>query len=124
MRISAIAATLHSGPRVTVLIDAENVRRSRWPNLSREDLVVRARAWAASNRKQLVVVFDGPPPERAPDLAAGEPSADDWLAAHAAEHIPYWLVTSDRGLRRRAGGRAERVVGGGAFLGLLDAEDG
>jgi hypothetical protein len=104
----------------TVLVDAENVRRSRWPNLTREQLVRAARGWAGANGKQLLVVFDGQPPEAAPDLVAGEPSADDWLAAHAAEHAPYWLVTSDRELRRRAGAAAERIVGGGTFLQQID----
>jgi hypothetical protein len=102
--------------RVTVLVDAENVRRSRWPNLSKRELVERARDWADEQGVDVVVVFDGPAPEDAPDLVAGEPSADDWLATHAAELAPYWLVTSDRELRRRAGTRAERIVGGGAFL--------
>jgi len=73
----------------TVLVDAENVRRSRWPNLTRDELVRRARDWARESGKQLVVVFDGQPPERARDLVGGEPSADDWLAAHALEHVPY-----------------------------------
>jgi hypothetical protein len=103
----------------TVLVDAENVRRSRWPNLSKDELGVRCRAWAATEGKALLVVFDGPPPEDASDLVAGVPTADDWLAAHAAEHAPFWLVTSDRELRRRAGTQAERVIGGGAFLALL-----
>jgi hypothetical protein len=107
--------------RVTVLVDAENVRRSRWPNLSRRELVERARAWAEREGVALVVVFDGPPPERAPDLVAGEPTADDWLAAHAREHGPYRLVTSDRELRRRAGGDAEEIVGGGTFLARIAA---
>jgi hypothetical protein len=105
--------------RETVLVDAENVRRSRWPNLTREELVQRAREWARANDKRLVVVFDGPPFERAPDLVAGEPSADDWLAAQASEYVPYWLVTSDRGLRERAGGAAERIIGGGTFLEMI-----
>ena len=105
--------------RPTVLVDAENVRRSRWPNLSREKLVSRARDWARRNDKELLVVFDGPPPERAPDLVGGEPTADDWLAEHAAEYAPYWLVTSDRVLRERAGGAAERLIGGGTFLDLI-----
>jgi hypothetical protein len=100
---------------VTVLIDAENVRRSRWPNLSREELVERARAWSVATRHGVLVVFDGLPPEEAPDLV-GAASADDWLAEHAAEWEPYWLVTSDRELRRRAGGGADRVIGGGAFV--------
>jgi hypothetical protein len=99
-----------------VLVDAENVRRSRWPNLSKQELVERARAWARERDVAVVVVFDGPPPEPAPDLVGAEPSADDWLAAHAAEFIPYELVTSDRELRARAGTQAERIVGGGAFL--------
>jgi hypothetical protein len=34
----------------------------------------------------------------------------------AALDGPYWLVTSDRGLRERAGGGADRVIGGGGFL--------
>jgi hypothetical protein len=107
-------------PRVTtVLVDAENVRRSRWPNLSKAELVAESRAWAEREGMALVVVFDGPPPADAADLVAGLPTADDWLAAHAADHEPYWLVTSDRELRRRAGTGAERVLGGGTFLALL-----
>jgi hypothetical protein len=46
----------------------------------------------------------------------GEESADDRIARETAQlEGPYWLVTSDRGLRERAGGRAERVLGGGSF---------
>ena len=104
-----------------MLVDAENVRRSRWPNLSREELVARCRAWAQPEGLALLVVCDGRPPEDAPDLVAGEPSADDWLAEHAGDYSPYWLVTSDRELRRCAGEGAERLVGGGAFLELLRA---
>src|SRR5437667_10182982 len=102
------------GTRVTVLVDAENVRRSRWPNLSREKLVERSRAWAHENDKNPLVIFDGRPPEDAPDLVRGEPTADDWLAEHAPEYVPYWLVTSDRELRRRAGRQADRSARGGA----------
>ncbi|HET8873400.1 MAG TPA: hypothetical protein VFM83_06900 [Gaiellaceae bacterium] len=47
----------------------------------------------------------------------GEQTADDLIAQAAAEvEGPYWLVTSDRGLRERAGKRAERVIGGGSFV--------
>jgi hypothetical protein len=105
--------------RTTVLVDAENVRRSFWPNLSRGELVRRAREWARANGKGLIVVFDGAPFEPAPDLVCGEPSADEWLAVHASEYVPYWLVTSDRELRDRVGGAAERIVGGGSFLELI-----
>jgi hypothetical protein len=107
-----------------VLVDAENVRRSRWPNLSPEQLVARCRAWAEAGGFRLLVVFDGPPPEEAGDVTGtADESADDRIvelaARLAASGEPYWLVTSDRELRQRAGGAAERVVGGGAFLGEL-----
>jgi hypothetical protein len=115
-----LSRTPCNAPRVTtVLVDAENVRRSRWPNLSKDELVARCRAWATKEGVEVLVVFDGPPPEEAPDLVAGLPTADDWLAAHADEHAPYWLVTSDRELRLRAGAAAERLIGGGTFLALL-----
>ena len=99
-----------------MIVDAENVRRSRWPNLEREELVHRVRRWAGENDVDHVIVFDGPPPEQAPDLVAGHPTADDWIAENAWQYEPYWLVTSDRGLRDRAGGGADRIVGGGGFL--------
>jgi hypothetical protein len=109
-----------------VLVDAENVRRSRWPNLSPSQLVSRSRAWAAREGADLLVVFDGPPPEDAEDVTGTTTeSADDRIAALAgdlaAEHRRYWLVTSDRELRQRAGGAAERVVGGGSFVRALCA---
>jgi hypothetical protein len=103
-----------------VVVDAENVRRSTWPNLSREALVKRAREWAARESHELVIVFDGDPPADAPDLA-GAPHADDLVAEIVcdAHDGPVWVVTSDRELRRRVGDRAERLVGGGTFVRLL-----
>lgn len=99
-----------------VVIDAENVRRSRWPNLSREELVRRARAWGAREGHDLLVVFDGDPPEEAPDLV-GSRNADDAIVELAAGFdSPWWLVTSDRGLRGRVGDASQRVLGGGAFV--------
>jgi hypothetical protein len=108
----------------TVIVDAENVRRSRWPNLSQRELVDRARAWAAAEGIELVVVFDGPPPEDAEDVVGTDREpADDRIAELAAGLTAagerYWLVTSDRGLRARAGGQAERTIGGGSFLAAL-----
>jgi hypothetical protein len=101
-----------------VVVDAENVRRSTWPNLSQEQLVARARSWAERERHELLIVFDGEPPEEAPDLvASGRRSADDVIAELPGE---LWLVSSDRELRARVGRRAARVVGGGAFLRSLD----
>ena len=89
----------------TVLVDAENVRRSRWPNVSPHELEESARAWATKHGHEIVLVWEKP----------GE-TADDWIARHARDHRPYWLVTSDRELRERAGADAERVIGGGSFL--------
>jgi hypothetical protein len=105
--------------RVTVLVDAENVRRSRWPNLSRAELVARTRAWSAATGRLALLVFDGEAPVEGDDVVSAHGSADDWLASHAEDYAPYWLVTSDRELRDRAGARAERTIGGGAFLAEL-----
>ena len=100
-----------------VVVDAENVRRSAWPNLSRDDLVSRARAWAEREGAELLIVFDGDAPEDAPDLVgSGRRSADDLIAELDG---PFWLASSDRELRERVGPRAERFVGGGSFLAEL-----
>jgi hypothetical protein len=91
--------------RLTVFVDAENVRRSQWPNLGRDELVELVEAWGEREGVEPVVVFEG------------RETADDRIARDAAElDGPYWLVTSDRGLRERAGRRAERVIGGGTFV--------
>ncbi len=100
--------------RRRIVVDAENVRRSAWPNLSKEQLVERSRAWAEGQDLDLLVVFDGPPPGDASDLiGSGSRSADDVIAELPGQ---FWLVTSDRALRERVGDRAERVLGGGSFL--------
>jgi hypothetical protein len=97
-----------------VVIDAENVRRSTWPNLSKEELVTRARVWAKRQGVPILIVFDGPPPEDAPDLiGSGWRTADDVIAELEG---PFWLVSSDRGLRERVRDRAEKMIGGGSFL--------
>jgi hypothetical protein len=109
-----------------VLIDARNVQRSIWPNLSDAELVRLAERWAAVHGKKAVTVFDGRAPQGA--IGTGPESADDWLAREAARLTevgePFWLVTSDRELRERAGAGADEVIGGGGFVreltGLLD----
>jgi hypothetical protein len=87
-----------------VFVDAENVRRSAWPNVSREQLVRLVDEWARREGVEARLVFEG------------KETADDRIAREASELDGYWLVTSDRGLRERAGARAERVIGGGSFL--------
>jgi hypothetical protein len=102
---------------ITVLIDARNVQRSLWPNIPDEELVELAERWAGDQGHQAVIVFDGSAPEGA--IGTGGESADDWLTREAARledaGEAFWLVTSDRELRDRAGGPAERVIGGGGF---------
>jgi hypothetical protein len=99
-----------------VVIDAENVRRSLWPNMPREELVRRARQWAGREGHELVIVFDGEPPEDAPDLV-GSRNADDRIVELARSlDDPWWLVSSDRELRERVGDAPVRVVGGGSFV--------
>jgi hypothetical protein len=112
---------------VLYLVDAPNVRRSLWPNLSPEAFVERLAAWASRERVDAVAVFDGPAPAAVAGVevvGTADESADDWITRRAAALAePFVLVTSDRELRRRAGGRAERIVGGGAFARELTRAD-
>jgi predicted RNA-binding protein with PIN domain len=116
-------------PALTVLVDARNVLRSQWPNIPEQELVDLCRSWAEARSVRVVVTFDREAPggligeeELSPHcrlVGTGVESADDWLVRTAAElraaDQPFWLVTSDRDLRRRVGERAENVVGGGTF---------
>jgi rRNA-processing protein FCF1 len=94
-----------------VLIDGENVRRSRWPNVSRGELERLVADWAVRERHDARVVWEG-----------GE-SADDTIAREAArlrdKGHEVWVATSDRELRRRAD--AQRTIGGRSFLEELGA---
>ncbi|HEY2936537.1 MAG TPA: hypothetical protein VGJ25_08045 [Gaiellaceae bacterium] len=109
---------------VTVLVDARNVLRSVWPNMPEQEVVEASRRWAAERGAEAEVVFDGRAP--AGGIGTGCESADDWIARRAAElagaGTPYWLVTSDRELRERGGGAAERVIGGGSFVRELQTQ--
>jgi predicted RNA-binding protein with PIN domain len=98
-----------------VLVDGRNVMRSRWPNVAEAELVERVQQWAEGEGVEAVIVFDGNAPEGA--IGTKGETADDWITREAAGlEGSYWLVTSDRELRERAGERAERIVGGGTFL--------
>jgi hypothetical protein len=101
---------------VTVIVDGENVRRSVWPNIGEGRLVELVREWAEREGVEPLVVFDGRAPVEAGDVVGtGRETADDWIVREAKSYAPYWLVTSDRELRARVGGGAERVLGGGSF---------
>jgi predicted RNA-binding protein with PIN domain len=112
---------------VIVLVDAPNVRRSLWPNLSPERLVELLASWAAEQGVDVIAVFDGRAPEPVAGIeivGTGSESADDWITTRVAGlSEPFMLVTSDRELRERAGGDAERVIGGGAFARELTRSD-
>ena len=45
-------------PRPTVLVDAENVRRSIWPNISKDELITLTEDWARENGVDARVVFE------------------------------------------------------------------
>ena len=97
-----------------MLVDAENVRRSRWPNIAGKELVELCGAWAMREGVEIEVVFE--PPRGTADEVIARRARD-----LAREGSAYWLVTSDRSLRALVGPRAERVIGGGAFVELLRA---
>jgi predicted RNA-binding protein with PIN domain len=106
-----------------VLVDAENVRRSLWPNIEPAELVDLSRRWSREQGHEVEIVFDGRAPEGA--IGSGGETADAWLIRRAAELTergePYWLVTSDRALRAEADSGAERTLGGGSFARELAA---
>ena len=88
----------------TVLVDAENVRRSLWPNMPGEELMERSAAWGKYEGHDVQVVWEG------------SESGDDQIARLVKElEPPVWVVTSDRGLRDRVRDHAERIIGGGSF---------
>jgi len=91
-------------PVATVLVDAENVRRSVWPNIPKDELAELCAAWGGANGHDVVVVWEG------------KESADDRIAREVTElDAPVWVVTSDRVLRERVRDHTERVIGGGSF---------
>jgi hypothetical protein len=88
----------------TVLVDAENVRRSLWPNMPGEELVERSKAWGRQEGHEVQVVWEG------------SESGDDQIARLVGElEPPVWVVTSDRGLRDRVRDQTDRIIGGGSF---------
>jgi rRNA-processing protein FCF1 len=88
----------------TVLVDAENVRRSVWPNIPRAELERLCAAWAERDGHDAILVWEG------------SETADDRIAREAGELTqPVWVVTSDRELRERVAGAVERIIGGGTF---------
>jgi uncharacterized protein YaiI (UPF0178 family) len=92
----------------TVLVDAENVRRSVWPNIARTELEERCLDWGRQEGHEVIVVWEGA--ETADDQIA-------WEVRHLDP--PVWVVTSDRELRERVADRVEQIIGGGTFAKAL-----
>jgi hypothetical protein len=67
---------------LTVLIDARNVLRSRWPNIPEGQLVDLVREWAGEEGFEAEIVFDGRAPRGG--IGTGPESADDWITRRAA----------------------------------------
>ena len=88
----------------TVLVDAENARRSVWPNIERSEFEQRWQRWGHEHDHQVIVVWED------------RETADDRIAQEVRQlSPPVWVVTSDRELRGRVADRAERILGGGSF---------
>ncbi len=89
-----------------MLVDGENVRRSRWPNVPRERLEELVRTWVERQGVEARVIWEG------------RETADDGISREAQrlreKGHEIWVATSDRELRRRA--EADRVIGGRTFL--------
>lgn len=109
-----------------LVVDAENVRRSIWPNVRLDELVSLCGRHAGEAGVDVVVVLDGgaapfdaPPSVRL--LAEPGRSADDLIVELVAELAPgtVTVATSDRGLRARLEGHGASFVGGGAFVRAL-----
>ncbi len=88
----------------TVLVDAENARRSLWPNMPGDEFEQRSEAWGKQEGHDVRIVWEG------------SESADDQIARLVKELAPpVWVVTSDRDLRERVADDTERIIGGGSF---------
>lgn len=112
----------------TLIVDAENVRRSLWPNLSRAGLVRLCGLYAQADDRDVTVVFDGSAPAvetpvRVVLVASEGRGADDVIAELGRAYAPPVAVaTSDRALRERLPAGVA-VLGGGAFARALVAAE-
>ena len=115
-----------------LVVDGNNVMGSRpdgwWRDRAgaAKRLVGQLGAWAARSGQDVLVSFDGPPPdglvepERVEVRFArrrGRDAADDDIAAFVADHDgPVRVVTSDAALARRVAEHGAEVVGARTLL--------
>jgi rRNA-processing protein FCF1 len=106
-----------------LVVDAENVRRSVWPNVELDELVALCARHGEEAGVDVVVALDGPAtragaPGSVRLLAEPGRSADDVIVELLAGLAPgaVTVATSDRGLRARLEGRGVSFVGGGGFV--------
>ena len=75
------------------------MRRSLWPNIPRDELTELVERWAEREDADVRLIWEG------------AETADDRIAREAADiDGPYWLITSDRGLRERVAAEADRAA--------------
>ncbi len=121
-----------------VIVDGNNVigcRPDGWwrdREAAARRLVERLAAWAAQTGEEVVVVFDGAPPDSVPSAPGvevrfaarrGPDAADDVIAALVARApAPQALhvVTSDAGLAARVRAHGARVTGARALRDAID----
>jgi rRNA-processing protein FCF1 len=110
-------------PRTSLLVvDAENVRRSIWPNVTLDELVELCDRHAHAAAVEVVVVLDRPAAVEGSDrlrlVAADGRSADDLIVELAGTLAPgvATVATSDRGLRVRLADSGVSFLGGGALV--------
>ena len=121
-----------------VIVDGNNVigcRPDGWwrdrPAAARH-LVERLAAWSAQTGEEVVVVFDGAPPDPVPTAAGvevryaarrGRDAADDVIAqlvAQARAPEAVHVVTSDAGLAARVRSHGARVTGARVLRDAID----
>jgi predicted RNA-binding protein with PIN domain len=109
-----------------------NDRQGWWREEMRARLLARVAAFEDASA-ELWVVFDGPGPGAAAEVASLRPrvvfapSADDWLLAEvrdAADPARVVVVTADRQLADRARHRGAQVVAPRSFLSRCGAQTG
>jgi predicted RNA-binding protein with PIN domain len=124
-------------PQPLVVVDGNNVMGSRPDGWWRDRpaavrrLVAQLGDWAAAADRDVLVIFDGPPPddlERPPRVEVrfarrgGRDAADDDIAAFVADHAApaeLRVVTSDAELARRVRAHGAEVAGARELLDRL-----